>query len=376
MAKWLSCALALLGWIASLPAVAFETAARAAIIVDHRTGAVLFEKNADERMPPASMSKLMTAYMIFDELAHGGLKLDDEVAVSERAWKMGGSQMFLEVGERVKVEDLIRGIIVQSGNDACVAMAEAIAGTEEEFAREMTEKALALGLTGSTFMNSTGLDAPGHLMTVRDLATLSRAIIEDFPDQFKYYSEREFVYRDIKQPNRNPLLQANVPGVDGLKTGFTDGSGYGLVATAKRDDRRIIVVLAGLGSMRERAQEGERVLEYGFREFQEYMLYREGQPVGEAEVWLGAQPTVALVPTKPVAFTLSREARKGLVAKLRYDSPVPAPISAGQRLGTLELTAPGTAPHTVPLVAGSDVARAGVLGRIAGSLAYLVRGAS
>jgi len=376
MARWLLCALVLLGWSWPLPAAAFETAARAAIIVDHRTGAVLFEKNADERMPPASMSKLMTAYLIFDALAHGGLKLDDEVPISERAWKMGGSQMFLEVGERVKVEDLIRGIIIQSGNDACVAMAEAIAGTEEEFARQLTEKALALGLTGSTFMNSTGLDAPGHLMTVRDLATLSRRIIQDFPDYFKYYSEREFVYRDIKQPNRNPLLQANVPGVDGLKTGFTDGSGYGLVATAKRGDRRLVVVLAGLGSMRERGQEGERVLEYGFREFQEYVLYREGQTVADAEVWLGAQPTVALVPTKPAAFTLSREARKGLVAKLRHQSPVPAPIAKGQPLGTLEITAPGTAPRTVPLVAGADVARAGVLGRIAGSLAYLVRGAS
>ena len=209
-------------WLAS-PARAFETAARSAIIIDNRTGAVLFEKNADERLPPASMSKLMTAYMIFDSLKSGRLKLDDEITVSERSWKMGGSQMFVKVGDRVKVEDLIRGIIVQSGNDACVAMAESIAGSEEEFAREMTEKGHEIGLTNSTFANSTGLDAPEHLMTVRDLALSPRQIIAEFPEYFKYYGEREFEYGGIKQPNRNPLLQANVPGVDGMKTGFTDG---------------------------------------------------------------------------------------------------------------------------------------------------------
>ena len=272
--------LALVSWAcrAVLPAQAFETAAKAAIILDSRTGVVLFEKNADERMPPASMSKLMTAYMIFDQLKGGRLKLDDEVLVSERAWKMGGSQMFVKVGDRVKVEDLIRGIIIQSGNDACVTMAEAIAGSEEEFARQMTEKAKEIGLTNSTFANATGLDAPDHLMTVRDLAMLARRIITDFPEYFKYYSEREFEYGGIRQPNRNPLLQAGVPGVDGMKTGFTDGSGYGLVATAKRDDRRVITVMAGLQSAGQRRTEGERLLEYGFREFQEYRLFSAGRP--------------------------------------------------------------------------------------------------
>mgnify|MGYP000861793801 CR=1 FL=1 len=233
-------------FLPSAGARAFDTSAKAAIIIDYRTGAVLFEKNADERIPPASMSKLMTAYMVFDQLKSGRLKLDDAVLVSERAWKMGGSQMFVEVGERVKVEDLIRGVIIQSGNDACVTLAEAIAGSEEEFARRMNEKAAELGLSGSSFANATGLDAPNHLMTVRDLATLAQRIITDFPEYFKYYSEREFEYAGIKQPNRNPLLQSGVPGVDGMKTGFTDGAGYGLVATAQRDDRRIITVMAGL----------------------------------------------------------------------------------------------------------------------------------
>lgn len=375
--RWLFGALGLLiGGLAAAPASAFDTAAKAAIILDHRTGLVLFEKNADERLPPASMSKLMTAYMIFDRLDHGGLKLDDEVTVSERAWKMGGSQMFLEVGDRVKVEDLIRGIIVQSGNDACVAMAEALAGSEEEFARQMTEKAREIGLTGSTFVNSTGLDAPGHLMTVRDLALLGRRIISEFPAYFRFYAEREFVYRDIRQPNRNPLLQANIPGVDGMKTGYTEKSGYGLVATAKRGDRRLIVVLAGLGSERERRAEGERLLEHGFRAFEEYTLYRAGEPVAQADVWMGAKPKVPLIPGETVAVTLAREARKELVVKLRHASPVPAPIAAGQPIGSLEITAPGIPVTTVPLMAGEDVGRAGVLGRITGAVSYLVRGAS
>jgi serine-type D-Ala-D-Ala carboxypeptidase (penicillin-binding protein 5/6) len=356
------------------PACAFETPAKAAIILDSRTGAVLFEKNADEQIPPASMSKLMTAYMIFDQLKSGRLRLDEEILVSERAWKMGGSQMFVEVGDRVQVEELIRGIIIQSGNDACVTMAEAVAGSEEEFARQMTEKAREIGLTGSSFANSTGLDAPGHLMTVRDLALLARRIIQDFPEYVKYYAERDFEYAGIKQPNRNPLLQANVPGVDGMKTGFTDGSGYGLVATAKRDDRRIITVLAGLQSAGQRRTEGERLLEYGFREFQEYRLFEPGALVIETGVWQGVAPKVALVVPELAAVTLSREARKDLVVKLNYLSPVPAPIVAGERVGQAEITAPGLAPVAVPLVAANDVARAGLLARATGSLSYLIWG--
>jgi serine-type D-Ala-D-Ala carboxypeptidase (penicillin-binding protein 5/6) len=376
MRQRLFLALILLGWMLAAPAQAFETAAKAAIIMDHRTGVVLFEKNADERIPPASMSKLMTAYMIFDRLKAGRLKLDDEITISEKSWKMGGSQMFLKVGDRVKVEDLIRGIIIQSGNDACVAMAEALAGSEEEFAREMNEKAQELGLTNSGFANSTGLDAPGHLMSVRDLALLAHRIIQDFPEYFKYYSEREFVYRDIKQQNRNPLLQANVPGVDGMKTGYTEQAGYGLVATAKRGDRRVITVLAGLGAISQRKTEGERLLEYGFREFQEYALFQGGETVVDARVWQGAEPTVPLVPAQTVGVTLSREARKGLVVKLRYDNPVGAPVAAGQPLGSLEISAPNVTTFTVPLVAGREVPRAGMVGRVTGAIGYLIWGAS
>jgi D-alanyl-D-alanine carboxypeptidase (penicillin-binding protein 5/6) len=371
-------AAALLGLLlaATAPAGAFETGAKAAVVMDHRTGLVMFEKDADRRIPPASMSKLMTAYMIFDRLKRGRLKLDDEITVSERSWKMGGSQMFLKVGDRVKVEDLIRGIIIQSGNDACVAMAEALSGSEEGFAREMNEKAKELGLSNSSFANSTGLDAPDHLMSVRDLAKLGRAIITEFPEYFKYYGEKEFSYRDIKQPNRNPLLQAGVPGVDGMKTGYTEEAGYGLVATAKREDRRVITVLAGLEKLGQRKGEAERLLEFGFREFEEYRLFGGGEAVAEADVWLGAGPKVPLVPAETVGVTLPREKRKDLVVKLRYDSPVPAPVAAGQQLGHLEISAPGMETYTVPLVAGQEVPKAGVLGRLTGALTYLVLGAA
>jgi D-alanyl-D-alanine carboxypeptidase (penicillin-binding protein 5/6) len=371
-------AAALLGLLlaATAPAGAFETGAKAAVVMDHRTGLVMFEKDADRRIPPASMSKLMTAYMIFDRLKRGQLKLDDEITVSERSWKMGGSQMFLKVGDRVKVEDLIRGIIIQSGNDACVAMAEALSGSEEGFAREMNEKAKELGLSNSSFANSTGLDAPDHLMSVRDLAKLGRAIITEFPEYFKYYGEKEFSYRDIKQPNRNPLLQAGVPGVDGMKTGYTEEAGYGLVATAKREDRRVITVLAGLEKLGQRKGEAERLLEFGFREFEEYRLFGGGEAVAEADVWLGAGPKVPLVPAETVGVTLPREKRKDLVVKLRYDSPVPAPVAAGQQLGHLEISAPGMETYTVPLVAGQEVPKAGVLGRLTGALTYLVLGAA
>lgn len=363
-------------FLAATGARAFDTAAKAAIVIDYRTGAVLFEKNADERIPPASMSKLMTAFMVFDQLKSGRLRLDDAVLVSERAWKMGGSQMFLEVGERVRVEDLIRGVIIQSGNDACVTLAEAIAGSEEEFARRMNDKAKELGLSGSSFANATGLDAPGHLMTVRDLATLAQRIITDFPEYFKYYSEREFSYAGIKQPNRNPLLQAGVPGVDGMKTGFTDGAGYGLVATAQRDDRRIITVMAGLESAGKRRSEGERLLEYGFREFQEYRIFRSGDKVADADVWLGVLPKVALTVDRTVALTLSPEARKGLAVKVSFANPVAAPVVAGQEIGRVEVTAPGVAPISAPLVTAADVARAGMLGRATSALSYLIWGAA
>jgi D-alanyl-D-alanine carboxypeptidase (penicillin-binding protein 5/6) len=362
--------------LVALPAHAFETAARSAILIDYRSGQTLLAKNPDEALPPASMSKMMTAYMLFDALRAGRLKLDDLLPVSEKAWKMGGSQMFIEVGQRVAVKDLMRGIIIQSGNDACVAVAEALAGSEEAFATEMNAKARELGLASSHFRNSSGLDEEGHLMSVRDLATLARSIIQEFPEYYEIYSEREFEYAGISQRNRNPLLQRGVPGVDGMKTGYTSGSGYGLVASAIRDGQRLILVIAGLDTSRSRAGEAERLLEFGFREFHEYRLFEAGETVREADVWLGAEPRVALVPSQTVAVTLSREARQGMVATLVFDNPVPAPVAQGQELARLEITAPGAEPVSVPLFAASDVAEAGILGRIASALGYLVWGPS
>ncbi len=374
LGRLLALLLALLAPPVAAQGVTFDTAARAAILVDFRTGQVLFAKNPDARIYPASMSKLMTAYIVFERLAEGSLRLEDELPVSEKAWRMGGSQMFLEVGERVKVEDLLRGMIVQSGNDAAVVLAEALAGSERAFAELMNRKAEELGLTGSHFVNATGLHDPEHYMTVRDLATLARAIIRRFPDYYRYYSEREFTYNGIRQFNRNPLLRKGVPGVDGMKTGHTQEAGYGLVASAERDGRRLILVVAGLETARQRAIEAERLLEFGFREFKEYRLFRPGETVVEAEVWMGAADTVPLASEEVVAVTLSRSARAGLEIRARFRSPVPAPVRRGERLGTLVITAPGIEPLELPLVAARDVERAGVAGRVVDALAWLLWG--
>ncbi len=361
---------------ATTAAAVFDTAAKAAILIDFRTGQVLFAKNPDEPRPPASMSKLMTAYLVFERLKEGSLRLEDELPVSEKAWRTGGSRTFVQVGTRVKVIDLLRGMIVQSGNDASVVLAEALAGSERAFARLMNEKAQELGLTNSSFVNATGLPDPEHYMSVRDLALVARRIIGEFPEYFPFYSEREFTYNKIRQFNRNPLLRKKVPGVDGMKTGYTKEAGFGLVATAERDGRRLILVVAGLESARDRAIEAERLLEFGFREFREYRLFEAGTPVVEVDVWLGEAAKVPLVSRELVAVTLSRQARQSLEVKVRYENPVPAPIAAGQRLGELVVTAAEMEPLTVPLVAGAEVAKAGIWGRITGALGYLVGGAS
>ncbi len=363
-----------LAWGTAAAQVTFDTAAKAAILMDFRSGQVLFAKNPDQPLPPASMSKLMTAYLVFERLKEGSLSLEDELPVSEKAWRMGGSQMFLEVGERVKVIDLLRGMIVQSGNDASVVLAEAIAGSEEAFAELMNRKAESLGLTNSRFVNAHGLPDPGHYMSVRDLAILARRIIQEFPEYYRFYSEKSFTYNGITQRNRNPLLRKGVPGVDGMKTGYTEESGYGLVVSAERDGRRLVLVVAGLESDQQRAIEAERLLEFGFREFREYRLFQPGATVVEAAVWLGDSPTVPLVAEELVAVTLTRQARKSLVVKAHYEAPVPAPIARGAALGELEIIAPGLEPFTVPLVAGEAVQRAGVVDRVGQVLGYLLWG--
>lgn len=365
---------------ASGPAAAAETIAREAILIDAETGRVLLDKDADEPMPPSSMSKLMTVYLVFKRLREGSLSMDDEFVVSEYAWregayKSGGSMMFLEPTQRVRVEDLLRGIIVQSGNDASIVMAEGIAGSEAAFAAEMNEMAREIGLTGSNFTNSTGLPDPEHYMTARDLATLANRIINDFPEYYPIYSETEFTYNGHRQRNRNPLLY-NGRGADGLKTGYTSVAGYGLTASTERNGRRLILVVNGLDSKRERAQEPARLLDWGFREFGNYELFTAGETAAVAPVWLGEAGEVPLVIEQDLLLTLPRKARADMAVTIRYDSPIPAPVQAGERVAELIVSAPGEDDIRVPLVAGSDVAKLGLVGRLGAALDYLLWGSA
>ena len=357
------------------PVQALETAARQAILIDYVTGAVLFEKDADMLMEPSSMSKIMTIYMVFERLADGSLKLDDTLPVSEKAWRKGGSKMFVKVGTRVSVGDLLRGIIIQSGNDATIVIAEGLAGDEKSFAAEMTERARELGLVSSTFTNASGWPEEGHRVTARDLALLAKLTIENFPQYYGFYAELEFIYNDIRQGNRNPLLYKKM-GADGLKTGHTTKAGYGLTASAIRDGRRLILVINGLGSASGRSREAERLIEYGFREYANYALFDAGETVGKADVWLGDAATVPLVIEDALVTTLTRKARRKMQVKLIYDGPIPAPIEKGARIATLTVTAPGAETLELPLVAGADVGKLGPLSRIGAAIGYMVWGAA
>jgi D-alanyl-D-alanine carboxypeptidase (penicillin-binding protein 5/6) len=356
-----------------------QTTARQAIIIDAQTGAVLFEKNADERMPPSSMSKIMTSYMVFKEIKEGRLSLQDEFSVSEKAWRIQGSKMFVPLGGKVKVEDLLRGVVVQSGNDACIVLAEGIAGSEQAFAERMNEEAKRMGLTGSNFRNASGWPDPDHYMTTRDLAILGLRLIKDFPEHYKVYAEKDFTYgtdekgQPIKQGNRNPLLYKNT-GADGIKTGHTEAAGYGLTASAVREGRRIVMVLNGMPSMKNRAEESERLLDWAYREFGTYHIAKAGQVFDKADVWLGEQESVQLVAAQDLFVTLPRRARSQLKVTTAFDAPTPAPVKKGAEIGKLVVTAPGIEPIEAPLVAESDVNKLGFTGRIAAALSYLVWG--
>lgn len=361
------------GTPASTPLGPVDTQARQAIIVDADTGAVLLEKSADERMHPSSMSKLMTMYVVFDLLKQGRLKMDQTFPVSERAWRMQGSKMFVELGTQISVNDLAHGVIVQSGNDACIVLAEGISGSEQQFAELMNQYAQKIGLKDSTFRNATGWPDPEHLMTCRDLATLARRLINDFPEYFNLYSVRSFQWHGISQENRNPLL-GRVAGADGLKTGHTEEAGYGLTGTVKRGDRRLILVANGMTSMRMRGEETERLIEWGFREFENAVLFKASDTVEEAPVYLGDRATVPLVGGRDLVLTLPRQWRRNLTVKLRYDGPVPAPIAKGQEVGQLDISGQGVPPMVLPLYAGADVAKLGVLSRIPAVIGRWVSG--
>jgi len=351
------------GTPASTPLGPFDTIARQALIIDAETDAVLLEKHADERMAPSSMLKLMTLYIIFDMLKRGRLQLKQELPISERAWKMQGSKMFVQIGTQVPVEALLRGVIVQSGNDATVALAEGVAGSEAQFVELMTAKARELGLKDSTFRNSTGWPDPEQRVSSRDLAKLARRLIIDFPEYYPMFNERSFTWNGITQENRNTLL-TRVPGGDGLKTGHTEEAGFGIVASAKRGNRRLIMVVNGLPSMKARGEEGERLLEWGFREFDNITLFKAGEVIEEVPVYLGTRPGVPLVGGRDVIVTVPRNWQETMQAKLRYKAPIPAPVLKGQELGRLEISGRGVPNLSLPLLAGADVEKRGMLGRI------------
>ncbi|MCU0903896.1 MAG: D-alanyl-D-alanine carboxypeptidase [Tabrizicola sp.] len=352
--------------LAALPARAFETAASAAWVYDMSTGTVLMDKNADEPLPPASMSKLMTINMLFEALRDGRVTMDSEFAVSARAKAMGGSTMFLQETDRPTVSDLIHGMIVNSGNDACVVVAEGLAGTEEAFSAQMTERAKALGMTASVFKNSSGWPADGHVMSMRDLGILAQHLIEDFPDYYPIFAETEFNYKDrapANARNRNPLLELGV-GADGLKTGHTQEAGYGLVGSAKQGDRRVIFVITGLPSEEARAEEAERIVSWAFRQFSEKTVARAGTRVAEAEVHLGDAETVGLVPAEDIRLLVPALVQDSLTAEVVYNGPLIAPVVKGTAVAELIVHAPDLPDRRVPLVADADVGTAGFFKRL------------
>ncbi|MFC7332020.1 D-alanyl-D-alanine carboxypeptidase family protein [Rhodocista pekingensis] len=355
--------LTLVGTILPAQAATIDTIAREAILIDTSTGTVLFEKNADERTPTSSMSKVMTMYMVFDRIRSGRLSLDDTLPVSQNAWRMQGSKMWVELGNSIRVEDLIRGVIIQSGNDACIVLAEGLSGSEPAFAADMTRKAHEMGMTASNFMNASGWPDPDHYSTARDLATLAQRLIKDFPEFLHYYSEKEFTYHGIKQGNRNPLLYRNM-GVDGLKTGHTESAGYGLIATGERDGRRLVLVVNGLPNMQARADESARLLEWGWREFTSVALFKADETIDTLPVWLGAAETVPAILDQELKITLTRAQQRNLKVTLLSDGPVAAPVAKGTRIGTLRIEAPDFTTREVPVLAGADVERMGFFGRL------------
>lgn len=364
--------------LATRPAFAFDTSAQFGILIDAETGAVLWEKDGDTAMHPASMSKLMTLTMLFDALKSGTVKLTDQFPISEHAWRAGGaasgsSTMFAKVGSSIPVNTLIQGVIVQSGNDACIAIAEALKGSEPAFAEAMTKRAKELGLTNSHFANATGWPDPGQMMSAHDLARLARHIILAYPEYYHYFSEKEFTWNGITQHNRNPALFLD-PTVDGLKTGHTEASGYGLVVSAKRGGERLILVLNGMPSMKARAEEGIRVLDWGFRSFKKYKLYTAGAVIDKADVYQGTYAQVPLVTTKDITLIMTPDQRREMKVTVNYDGPIPAPIKAGQRVGTLTISVPDKSDQQIPLVAGADVEQLGIFGRGAAALRHMIFG--
>ena len=346
---------------AMTPVGPVDTMARWACILDYGSGTTVLEKNADERMPPSSLTKMMTAYVTFGMLRAGRLKLDQMLPVSERAWRMQGSKMFVPLGQSVAVQDLIQGMVIQSGNDACIVLSEGISGSEEQFVALMNDTASKLGLTNSHFMNATGWPAENHYMSARDVAYLALRLIHDFPEYYHFFSEKEFVFNKIHQENRNILVVKGL--ADGLKTGHTDAGGFGLCASSERDGRRVVMAINGLPTDGARGREGERLMGWAFANFETAQIISKGEIVDQAPVWMGASQTVPLLAAQDFKMLLPHGWKNSTRVSIDYDSPVIAPVQDGQVLGQLTVVLPGGRKASIPLVAGQAVPALGLLGR-------------
>jgi D-alanyl-D-alanine carboxypeptidase (penicillin-binding protein 5/6) len=338
----------------------FETRAAQVYMIDAETGSVLFSKDADALIQPASLGKLMTIEMAFDAIKSGRLKLDDTFVVSEHAWRTGGapsgtSTMFAKLKSAIRLEDLIRGVTVQAANDGCIIIAEGMAGSEDNFARQMTERARRIGMEKSTFVNATGLPGAGQQTTVRELVTLARHLWRDYPDLYRYYGEKEFTWNKIRQLNRNPLLSMDIGG-DGLAVGASEQDGFGIVGSAEQGGRRVIAAMSGLKDDRERAEEARKLLEWGLRSFEKSEVFAAGEIVGQAQVFGGEKSGVALKAKGPVELFLPITNRDKLTARIVYDGPLPAPVEEGQQVGALKVWIGDTLSQETPLYAAESVA--------------------
>ena len=354
---------------------AIDTKAEQAIVMDFDTNEILFEKNSNLKTPPASMTKIMTVYAAFDRLKNTNLSIENECIVSAKAYKMGGSRTFLEIDDKVSLDELLKGIIIQSGNDASVALAECLAGTEDDFAKLMNVYAKRLGMINTNFLNSSGWPEDDHYSTVYDLALLSNALIREFPDLYLYFSDKEFTYNDIKQPNRNKLL-SSVQGADGLKTGFTKASGWGIAATAKRDNRRITTVINGTNSSRSRLNEASNLINWAFSQTSQKLLVDENQVIVEVDVWLGKKPRVNLVSSKKVVSTLSFDQIQLIKSSLHYKKPIEAPIKKGEVYGKLIIDIDGKPNIEVELISQESIASVNPISKVFAAMKYLIFGTS
>ena len=350
-----------------------KTPAKQVIIYDHEVDEVLFEKNADQLMKPASMAKVMTSYIVFDRIKDKSLNMSDTFLVSDKAWRMGGSRSFLELNSNVTIKDLLLGLIVQSGNDAAVVLAEGVSGDEEAFAREMNRYAKTLGMKDTYFTNSTGWPHPDLQTTSRDLVILTKRIIDDFPELYKLYQEKIFTYNKIKQSNRNPLLYT-MNGADGLKTGHTNESGYGLIGSVKRNDRRVTIVINGLNSKKKRRFESKRLFNIVFRETTLLSLFSNQKSLVEANVWLGKKNKVNLIASKPFKKIISPFELNKTKIKLEWMNPISAPITKGSVLGKIYINIPGQQTFQEDLISAEDVAKMSSLIRVKSILKFLLYG--